>query len=497
MPPPSQFPSLGSATNQLIESGSGYDTGYFINRVGMLGVKLTDQMEMFMKIFQKKVGFILLVSSVFVLMLIPSAFADEPTIEFTHVPPRCSTDPLQGRVMHVNPVDFGVVVYIFIPYGPQGAGGWWIKPTCINPLRTISVEGTWSCNITTGGIDETATGIAAFLVPKADALSLPCHVSALPMQLCTYPYTETSRKMTRTINFSGYDWEVKSMCDREIEVDPGQNVFSDGENDVWVDEEGQLHLTIRQRNDKWYSTEVFTEASLGYGKYIYCLSSRVDQLDQNVVLGLFKWDNIAPGDCLHPNSDFREIDIEFSRWGDEANTLNAQYVVQPFTDPENIHRFPIELVDDKSTHLFHWSGASVIFQSLFNHPELPPTAADIIESWAYSGDVIALSGEEKAHVNLWLYNGQPPSDGEDVEVIITSFEFIPHCECDLNHDGACNILDYQVFIQDWGRTNCGTPPGKGTPPNDCECDLNHDGKCNILDYQLFIQDWGRTDCPIP
>jgi hypothetical protein len=69
------------------------------------------------------------------------------------------------------------------------------------------------------------------------------------------------------------------------------------------------------------------------------------------------------------------------------------------------------------------------------------------------------------------------------------------CECDLYKDGKCNILDYQLFIQDWGRTNCGTPPGTGGAPNDCECDLNKDGKCNILDYQIFIQDWGRTDCP--
>jgi hypothetical protein len=72
----------------------------------------------------------------------------------------------------------------------------------------------------------------------------------------------------------------------------------------------------------------------------------------------------------------------------------------------------------------------------------------------------------------------------------------PLCECDLNQDRRCNILDYQKFIQDWGRTNCGTPPGSGNPPNDCECDLKTDGKCNILDYQVFIQDWGRTDCPV-
>jgi hypothetical protein len=78
----------------------------------------------------------------------------------------------------------------------------------------------------------------------------------------------------------------------------------------------------------------------------------------------------------------------------------------------------------------------------------------------------------------------------------TNFTIADVCECDLNHDGSCNILDYQLFIQDWGRTNCGTPPGTGLPPNDCECDLNKDGKCNILDYQLFIQDWGRTNCPL-
>jgi hypothetical protein len=71
------------------------------------------------------------------------------------------------------------------------------------------------------------------------------------------------------------------------------------------------------------------------------------------------------------------------------------------------------------------------------------------------------------------------------------------CECDLNHDGACNILDWPFFIQDWGRINCGTPPGSGNPPNDCECDLNLDGSCNILDWPYFIEDWGRTDCPVP
>jgi subtilisin family serine protease len=65
------------------------------------------------------------------------------------------------------------------------------------------------------------------------------------------------------------------------------------------------------------------------------------------------------------------------------------------------------------------------------------------------------------------------------------------CECDLNNTGNCNILDYQIFIQDWGRSDCNT---LGVF---CECDLNLDGACNILDYQLFIQNWGQSGCSIP
>jgi hypothetical protein len=74
---------------------------------------------------------------------------------------------------------------------------------------------------------------------------------------------------------------------------------------------------------------------------------------------------------------------------------------------------------------------------------------------------------------------------------------VGRCECDLNHDGMCDMLDWLLFGEDWGSTDCGTPPGSGNPPNDCECDLNADGKCDMLDWLLFGEDWGRTDCPIP
>jgi len=74
---------------------------------------------------------------------------------------------------------------------------------------------------------------------------------------------------------------------------------------------------------------------------------------------------------------------------------------------------------------------------------------------------------------------------------------LPLYECGLNDDGRCDMSDWLLFGEDWGRTDCGTPPGSGDPPNDCECDLNDDGRCDMQDWLLFGEDWGRTDCPIP
>jgi len=65
------------------------------------------------------------------------------------------------------------------------------------------------------------------------------------------------------------------------------------------------------------------------------------------------------------------------------------------------------------------------------------------------------------------------------------------CECDLNQDHTCDMQDWLVFGQDWGRTDCNDPGAE-----ECECDLNDDGKCDMQDWLLFGQDWGRVDCPV-
>ncbi len=64
------------------------------------------------------------------------------------------------------------------------------------------------------------------------------------------------------------------------------------------------------------------------------------------------------------------------------------------------------------------------------------------------------------------------------------------CECDLNHDGRCDMQDWLLFGQQWGWTVCLTP---GVT---CACDINTDGRCDMRDWLLFGKSWGRTDCPL-
>jgi hypothetical protein len=109
------------------------------------------------------------------------------------------------------------------------------------------------------------------------------------------------------------------------------------------------------------------------------------------------------------------------------------------------------------------------------------------------------TGDNAAIQNLLLtdFEGDPrifdgDEDGNPVVDMGADELILNPCECDLNEDGKCDMLDWLLFGQDWGRTNCNDP---GVEP--CECDLNGDGTCDMLDWLLFGQDWGRTDCPIP
>jgi hypothetical protein len=229
-----------------------------------------------------------------------------------------------------------------------------------------------------------------------------------------------SAQAQRVITFAERAWEVK-RCDSPC--GPGPNFFSDAESDVWVDASG-LHLTISQHAGNWYVSEVILMENLGYGTYAFYTRGRVDVLDPCAVAGFFTWDTGAP-----PN--YRELDFELSRWCDPGDSTNAQYVVQPFSTPGNLVRYPVELGDTDSdlTQIMEWQPGRVRFWTYRGHHDLtaiPPTS-DLVYTWNNDGPDVPTPGNENVRINFWLYTATPPAAAQ--ELLITDFQYSPDPVC--------------------------------------------------------------------
>jgi hypothetical protein len=335
-----------------------------------------------------------------------------PGIVITNLPAYGSFDRLAGLVLNADPATTRVAVFIYVP-----GYGWVTKPTCAQPLTAIASDGSWTTDITTGGTDNLATRVAAFLVgtnynqPCVQGLSfLPTNVFA---QALASAVTTRSYPGPRWLSFSGYGWWVKSSAGL---VGPGPNYFSDSTDNVWVDAQGQLHLRITYRSNQWQCAEVVSARTFGYGQYRFEINSQVDFLDPNVVLGAFTWSE-------DPAYAHREMDIECSRWGHSSDFNNAQYVVQP-PYLGRFLRYSVPVVPTNSTHLFTWVSNAISFQSQTGmySPEL--AAPNIITNWTLTATV-PQTGDENVRVNLWLINGNPPGNHQEVEIILKSFQFVP------------------------------------------------------------------------
>jgi hypothetical protein len=336
-----------------------------------------------------------------------------PVIVITNLPAYGSFNNLGGLVFNASPATNAVAVFIYVP-----GYGWVTKPNCAQPLTPILPDGSWSADITTGGSDQLATRIAALLV--GTNYSQPCVAGSNGLPLNVYAQASSSAVVTREypgvnwLNFSGYLWRLKSSSGQ---VGPGPNYFSDSTNNVWLDDQGQLHLRITNRSNQWQCAEIVTARTFGYGSYRFELNSRVDNLNPNVVLGLFTWSD-------DPAYNDREIDIECSRWGNPADLNNAQYVVQPSDAFGHLARFAVPTGLTNSTLLFIWETNRVRYQSQRGSYSPNAAPANVISNWTYTL-APPKTGDENIRFNLWLSQGNAPTDQKEVEVVIKSFEFVP------------------------------------------------------------------------
>ncbi len=219
----------------------------------------------------------------------------------------------------------------------------------------------------------------------------------------------------KTINFSGYVWEVRSSGDGP----PGPNHWSS--DNVWVDQDGYLHLKITQQNGIWYCAELFTTTSIGFGEYEFYVINRIDLFDPNIVFGLFNY----PTPPIGPDGT-NEIDIEIARWGN-SKYPNGNFTVFPAVPGlhQDSHTFNFSLNGTYTTQRFVWTSNEVYFQSLHGHGN---DQQQKIADWSYKPKENSQYIPQQPlpiHINLWLFQGQRPTDAQFVEVIVSKFQFTP------------------------------------------------------------------------
>lgn len=235
--------------------------------------------------------------------------------------------------------------------------------------------------------------------------------SALALLVCLV--RTVSAAEPGVVSFAGYTWSVRSG-----QGGPGPNAWST--ENVWLDAAGQLHLKIALRDGKWSCAEVTLQRRLGFGTYEFEVEGPIDRFDDNVVLGIFNYPTRdVGGDATH------EIDIEFARWGRAANPI-GNYTVWPVEKAlrQTTKSFPFALTGAVSTHRFEWKTGRVDYRSW----QGPRTAEGAeIARWVFEPTDAAkrVSGQPMPiHFNLWLFQGRPPKDGKEVEVVIRSFRFV-------------------------------------------------------------------------
>jgi hypothetical protein len=207
-------------------------------------------------------------------------------------------------------------------------------------------------------------------------------------------------------------------------VNPGLNNWSP--SNAFVDANGDLHLAITNVGGTWYCGEVWTDVTFPFGTFQWQVTTAVDNLDPNVVLGLFAYGPTALGpDGTH------EIDIEYSRFGSAAAD-NGRWTIFPnaIVNPPLLGRLSYRMAlgpDPRTTSRFTWTSTSVAFATLAGF-QAPSSTENLIGSWIYqpSDPTTTISQSPMPiHMNLWLNHGNPPTNGQGAEVVIHNFTFTP------------------------------------------------------------------------
>jgi uncharacterized repeat protein (TIGR03803 family) len=341
--------------------------------------------------------------------------------------PAAGATQLSGYAYNVDPTQIKVVIYVL-------TNEWYVQPLIDAPFTNISADGSWT------SFTNPWSSIVVLLVnpanytPAATEITNPA-LDPNVLAWTVYPSGPVS------VSFSGRTWGIKTTGNAAgDQFDPGPNFWSNDPSVVDVAADG-LHLKINQINGIWQCGEVYLTQSLGYGTYTVQVASHLDQLDQNTVAApLFIYAGIN-----------QELDNEYSGPGGLIpSPNNAQFVVQPYNVPGNTVRY-VQPSTAQFTSQMDWRSDHVTFTT-WNGWSSTPASSDIINQWRYTGEYIPPPGQERVHINLWLYGGNAPVSGIGDQMVIHSFAFQP----DNGPALSVNEVGSGTVTSSDGNINCGT-----------------------------------------
>ena len=358
---------------------------------------------------------VVMIQFIFILyiLLVPLLSLAQAALTISYIPTYGTEENISG---FVTGVDF--TSYVIAPYIYAG-GGWWTKPTFAEPTVPLNpIDGTWTADITSHPNDVFSTRIAIFLIPDTQTPPQAAGESSLPQSIFSMALdwdVVFRGPESRYISFAGYQWRVKHS---DEPVGPGPNLFSSDPADVWADDDG-LHMSIVKREDIWFCTEVILDESFGYGSYLFQTGGRLDIIEAWMVAGFFTWDAYA----IAP---YREIDFEYSRWGDPEDTTNGQFVIQPYDTPGHLYRYRIDLTDIQQdlTHVLDWCPGRVqfrVYYGLYSIGDLSTQSPAII--WDYEASDVPNPGTENFRINFWLNATPPTSFASTTRFIVCDFQY--------------------------------------------------------------------------
>jgi len=254
---------------------------------------------------------------------------------------------------------------------------------------------------------------------------------------CFPPYT--TRNQYDNV-WGAYTLQVKEG----MNCGPSDNIFS--ADTVQLDNNGRdLKLQFKKVNNQWTASEVRVllpprERAFDYGSYSFSVKSVqvIDSqtgsivssvLPRSLVFGLFTWDPTENYDT-HENWN-HEVDVEISRWDDEANA-DVQFLVQPPGYPHK-HRFfsgaGNTYQQARQVYGFDWAPGAIEWYSTAGGGQRFRYSVQDALAAQQPSYVQCMPAQVEVRLNLWnLHGASPPAGMQDshvVEVVIDDFQFVP------------------------------------------------------------------------